>query len=284
MATRRPTKAEIIKIQRLLDGEEIGFSSLSGPVFRELINREYIVLDKTGRKKMVASVKDPVYLKKVLRQEWQINDIEEYLEFLSKEEKDRTDVQNMLGGTKEEKTSTFQGFLVNSLETVSYTLNGQKGTLPLINGSYLFVSDYETFNIDDDIIIMYVENFTSFRQIARYIYLFEPGRYLYVSRLLSSNAFKEWLKGIPNRYIHFGDFDLAGIGIYLHFYDEIGHRASFLVPDDIEKRLAEQGNFTLYYSQEEKCRNMKVTDKRVQPLVDMIKKFRMGYEQEGYAK
>lgn len=284
MATRRPTKAEIIKIQRLLDGEEIGFSSLSGPVFRELINREYIVLDKTGRKKMVASVKDPVYLKKVLRQEWQINDIEEYLEFLSKEEKDRTDVQNMLGGTKEEKTSTFQGFLVNSLETVSYTLNGQKGTLPLINGSYLFVSDYETFNIDDDIIIIYVENFTSFRQIARYIYLFEPGRYLYVSRLLSSNAFKEWLKGIPNRYIHFGDFDLAGIGIYLHFYDEIGHRASFLVPDDIEKRLAEQGNSTLYYSQEEKCRNMKVTDKRVQPLVDMIKKYRMGYEQEGYAK
>ena len=284
MATRRPTKSEIIKIQRLLDGEEIGFSSLSGPVFRELINREYIVLDKTGRKKMVASVKDPVYLKKVLRQEWQINDIEEYLGFLSKEEKDRTDVQNMLGGTKEEKTSTFQGFLVNSLETVSYTLNGQKGTLPLINGSYLFVSDYETFNIDDDIIIMYVENFTSFRQIARYIYLFEPGRYLYVSRLLSSNAFKEWLKGIPNRYIHFGDFDLAGIGIYLHFYDEIGNRASFLVPDDIEERIAVQGNSALYYSQEGKCRNMKVTDKRVQPLVDMIKKFRMGYEQEGYAK
>ena len=284
MATRRPTKTEIIKIQRLLDGEEIGFSSLSGPVFRELINKEYIVLDKTGRKKMVASVKDSVYLKKYLRQEWQINDIQEYLEYLSKEEKDRTDVQNMLGGTKEEKTSTFQGFLVNSLETVSYTLNGQKGTLPLINGSYLFVSDYETFNIDDDIIIMYVENFTSFRQIARYIYLFEPGRYLFVSRLLSSNAFKDWLKGISNRYIHFGDFDLAGIGIYLHFYDEIGHRASFLVPDDIEKRLAEQGNSTLYYSQEEKCRNMKVTDKRVQPLVDMIKKYRMGYEQEGYAK
>lgn len=284
MATRRPTKAEIIKIQRLLNGEEIGFSSLSGPVFRELINREYIVLDKTGRKKMVASVKNPVYLKKVLRQEWQINDIQEYLEFLSKEEKDRTDIQNMLGGTKEEKTSTFQGFLVNSLETVSYTLNGQKGTLPLINGSYLFVSDYETFNIDDDIIIMYVENFTSFRQIARYIHLFETGRYLFVSRLLSSNAFKEWLKGIPNRYIHFGDFDLAGIDIYLHFYDEIGNRASFLVPDDIEERLAGHGNSALYYSQEDKCKNMEVTDKRVQPLIDMIKKYRMGYEQEGYAK
>ena len=284
MATRRPTKAEIIKIQRLLNGEEIGFSSLSGPVFRELINREYIVLDKTGRKKMVASVKNPVYLKKVLRQEWQINDIQEYLEFLSKEEKDRTDVQNMLGGTKEEKTSTFQGFLVNSLETVSYTLNGQKGTLPLINGSYLFVSDYDTFQIDSDITIMYVENFTSFKQIERYVHLFEPGRYLFVSRLLSSNAFKEWLKSIPNRYIHFGDFDLAGIDIYLHFYDEIGNRASFLVPDDIEERISKQGNSTLYYSQEDKCKNLKVTDKRVRPLVDMVTKYRMGYEQEGYAK
>ena len=267
MATRRPTKAEIIKIQRLLNGEEIGFSSLSGPVFRELINREYIVLDKTGRKKMVASVKNPVYLKN-----------------LSKEEKDRTDVQNMLGGTKEEKTSTFQGFLVNSLETVSYTLNGQKGTLPLINGSYLFVSDYDTFQIDSDITIMYVENFTSFKQIERYVHLFEPGRYLFVSRLLSSNAFKEWLKSIPNRYIHFGDFDLAGIDIYLHFYDEIGNRASFLVPDDIEERISKQGNSTLYYSQEDKCKNLKVTDKRVRPLVDMVTKYRMGYEQEGYAK
>ena len=284
MAVRRPTKAELVKIQRLLAGEEIGFSSLSGPVFRELIDKEYIVLDRTGKRKMIAVVKNAEYLMKVLRQKWQINDIQEYIAFLDKEEKDRTDVQKMLGGTKEEKTSTFQGFLVNSLETVPYILNGQQGTLPLIKGSYLFISDYDTFQIDGDITIMYVENFTSFKQIERYVYLFEPGRYLFVSRLLSSNAFKEWLKGIPNRYIHFGDFDLAGIDIYLHFFDEIGNRASFLVPDDIEERITRHGNSSLYYSQEEKCKNIKVTDNRVQPLVDIINKFHMGYEQEGYAK
>ena len=284
MAVRRPTKAELVKIQRLLAGEEIGFSSLSGPVFRELIDKEYIVLDRTGKRKMIAVVKNAEYLMKVLRQKWQINDIQEYIAFLDKEEKDRTDVQIMLGGTKEEKTSTFQGFLVNSLETVPYILNGQQGTLPLIKGSYLFISDYDTFQIDGDITIMYVENFTSFKQIERYVYLFEPGRYLFVSRLLSSNAFKEWLKGILNRYIHFGDFDLAGIDIYLHFFDEIGNRASFLVPDDIEERITRHGNSSLYYSQEEKCKNIKVTDNRVQPLVDIINKFHMGYEQEGYAK
>ena len=284
MAVRRPTKAEIVKIQRLLAGEEIGFSSLSGPVFRELIDKEYIVLDRTGKRKMIAVVKNAEYLMKVLRQKWQINDIQEYIAYLDKEEKDRTDVQKMLGGTKEEKTSTFQGFLVNSLETVSYTLNGQKGSLPLIKGSYMFVSDYDTFQIDSDITIMYVENFTCFKQIERYVHLFEQGRYLFVSRLLSSNAFKEWMKGIPNRYIHFGDFDMAGIDIYLHFFDEIGSRASFLVPDDIEERITKHGNSSLYYSQEEKYKNIKVTDKRVQPLVDIINKYHMGYEQEGYAK
>ena len=284
MAVRRPTKAELVKIQRLLAGEEIGFSSLSGPVFRELIDKEYIVLDRTGKRKMIAVIKNAEYLMKVLRQKWQINDIQEYIAYLDKEEKDRTDVQKMLGGTKEEKTSTFQGFLVNSLKTVSYTLNGQKGSLPLIKGSYMFVSDYDTFQIDSDITIMYVENFTCFKQIERYVHLFEQGRYLFVSRLLSSNAFKEWMKGIPNRYIHFGDFDMAGIDIYLHFFDEIGGRASFLVPDDIEERITKHGNSSLYYSQEEKYKNIKVTDNRVQPLVDMINKYHMGYEQEGYAK
>lgn len=283
MAVRRPTKAELVKIQRLLAGEEIGFSSLSGPVFRELIDKEYIVLDRTGKRKMIAVVKNAEYLMKALRQKWQINDIREYIAFLDKEEKDRTDVQKMLGGTKEEKTSTFQGFLVNSLETVPYTLNGQQGTLPQIKGSYLFVSDYDTFQIDGDITIMYVENFTCFKQIERYLHLFEPGRYLFVSRLLSSNAFKEWIKNIPNRYIHFGDFDLAGIDIYLHFYDEIGSRASFLIPDDIKERIANHGNSSLFYSQEEKCKNIKVSDNRVQPLVEIINKYHMGYEQEGYA-
>ena len=169
-------------------------------------------------------------------------------------------------------------FNITKLQAV--VAGGNSAQESIRNGVY----DLESKASDDDIIIIYVENFTSFRQIERYTYMFEPGRYLFVSRLLSSNAFKDWLKGIPNRYIHFGDFDLAGIGIYLHFYDEIGQRASFLVPDDIEERIVGQGNSTLYYSQEEKCRNMKVTDKRVQPLVDMIKKFRMGYEQEGYAK
>ena len=115
-------------------------------------------------------------------------------------------------------------------------------------------------------------------------YLFKPGKYLFVSRLLSSIAFPTWLKSIPNKYIHFGDFDLAGIDIYLHFFNDISDRASFLIPEDIEERIKTSGNSSLYYTHEERYKEMNVTDRRVQSLVDMIHKYHMGYEQEGYAK
>ena len=38
-------------------------------------------------------------------------------------------------------------------------------------------------------------------------------RLLFVSRYPQSTDLRSWLQNIPNRYIHFGDFDLAGIHI-----------------------------------------------------------------------
>ena len=91
-----------------------------------------------------------------------------------------------------------------------------------------------------------------------------------------------WLEKIPNRYVHFGDFDLAGIFIYQNeFYNKLGDRASFLVPDDIESRL-KSGSRERYDVQIKRYSHMKVTDERLLPIIDLIKKYRRGYEQEGY--
>lgn len=277
---RRPTLSEAQKLLCLLSGEKMQKSSMTGPVFAELFNDQHFIRIGRGSYR----VKSVEYLSKAIRQKWQINDLQEYIDFLQKENKDRTDVQNMLDGTKEVDTKTFQGFLVHSTDEVPYTLDGCQGTLPLNKGSFLFICDYEEFLIPDDVTVVYVENFTSFRQIDRYLYLFEPGRYVFVSRLLSSNALKEWLKMIPNRYIHFGDFDIYGIDIYLHFYDDLGERASFLIPTDIEERIRNHGNSELFYKQEKRLRNINVSDIRVNHILDVIKECRMGYEQEGYAE
>jgi len=284
--TRQPTFAECEKLQLLLKGEELTGSSLSGPIFDELKTGHYLTRIPVTKTKSRYKVTSKEYLLKVLRQKWNIKDLEEYMLFLQAEDTDRIDVQNMFDDTKAVKTSIFEGFLVHTLSTIEYSLNGQYGTLPMINGSYLFINKHDTFHIDEDITILYVENFTCFTKIHKYMYLLPSGKYLLVTRLLSSNALKKWLKKIPNKYIHFGDFDLAGIEIYLRTFNEIRERASLLIPTDIEKRILKHGNSKLFEKQQSKKRysNMSVTDKRVQYLVDLIYKYRMGYEQEGYAK
>ena len=93
---------------------------------------------------------------------------------------------------------------------------------------------------------------------------------------------KDWLRGISNEYIHFGDYDLAGISIYQsEFYRILGERASFFVPKDIEERLR-TGNEKLYNAQYLRYRNMKIIDSRLNWLVEMIHRYRKVYEQEGY--
>ena len=67
----------------------------------------------------------------------------------------------------------------------------------------------------------------------------------------------------------------------LEFYAYLGERSSFLIPKNIEERLS-SGNSALYDRQYAKFKDMKVTDVRLQPLVDMIHRYSKGYEQGGY--
>ena len=105
---------------------------------------------------------------------------------------------------------------------------------------------------------------------------------MFVSRYPQSADLREWLIKIPNRYIHFGDFDLAGICIYQsEFYKFLGDRASFLIPEDVEERL-KSGNKGLYDAQYLRYKNLKIIDSRLIGLVEMIHHYGRVYEQEGY--
>ena len=65
------------------------------------------------------------------------------------------------------------------------------------------------------------------------------------------------------------------------FYNKLGDRASFFVPADIEQRL-KTGSRERYDAQIKRYSHMKITDPRLLPMVDLIKKHRRGYDQEGY--
>ena len=201
----------------------------------------------------------------------------------------RAKLVGAVGDSKYHHIRTFRGFLVNSYSPIEASLNGQALLVHPMEGSMTFINAPESFEIPEDVLVIGMENAENFMQIRKQKYLFDSlypnKRILFVSRYPQNalSDLREWLLRIPNPYVHFGDFDLAGIHIYLsEFYAYLGDRSSFLIPGDIEERLKE-GNAGLYDRQYAKFKHLKVSsDARVQHLLDMIHRYCKGYEQEGY--
>ena len=126
----------------------------------------------------------------------------------------------------------------------------------------------------------------NFRLIRRQQSLFASAlagkRLLFVSRYPQSSDLRTWLQTIPNQYVHFGDFDLAGIHIFLtEFQKHLGTRASFLIPQDIEQRI-KHGSAERYNDQYPKFCHLTSNIPPLQQLIDMLHKYHRCYDQEGY--
>ncbi len=204
----------------------------------------------------------------------------------------RSEQVRLLGDSKAVMVRSCPGFPVNVIGPLSVRLGERKILLCPCPGSFLYISDFPAFRIPSDTVVVGVENMENFRLPELQTAVWEEIQEQYgeggvpplllVSRYPQSRDLASWLQGIPNKYVHFGDFDLAGVHIYLtEFYARLGERAAFFVPDDIEKRLS-NGSRERYDVQFERFGNMKVSDARVQRLVGLIHRHHRGYDQEGY--
>jgi len=211
---------------------------------------------------------------------------EGYLALLEGAAVSRAEQVALTGNSKAVASRSCPGFPVNSYEPVRARLAGAPLTVFPQEGTFLFVSDWENFQIPEDVLVVGVENMENFRRPRSQRYLFEGFGLpvLFVSRYPQSGDLVRWLSGIPNRYLHFGDLDLAGVNIFLtEFYARLGARSSFFVPSDAAMRLS-QGSRSRYDDQYERFRDMLVPDPRVRPLVDLINTVRRGYDQEGFLR
>lgn len=163
-------------------------------------------------------------------------------------------------------------FLVNCYEPISAVLNEKELKLQPASGSFIFISDFENFTVDKEVTIVGVENAENFKMIEQQKYLFEGMSVLFVSRYPQSQSkdFIQWLQTVPNHYLHFGDFDFEGIGIYQNEYQKyLGDRASFFIPENIEELLEKYGNRDLYDLQLGK----KVLDQNSEDLEELLRLF-----------
>ena len=282
----KKTAALIEKLIRLAGGDTLPASSLKGDWFEQMQADDILVAVTHGSRKSLRVVNTSSF-RNYLASQYNIRDLEQTLELLSNGGVDRASQVEVTGDSKFLSHRTFTGFLVNSFQPIDAVLSEERLTILPPNGTFMFIADYQHFCIPEDVVIIGVENAENFRHVARQKYLFEEyGKVLFVSRYPQNQNkdLLQWLLSIPNKYVHFGDLDLAGVAIYQNeFYRHLGERASLLIPEDYEERIS-KGNLDLYNSQLPQYGKMKIEDKRVSNLLSCIHRYHRGYEQEGFIK
>lgn len=281
------TESLLSKLCLLAKGERLNASECKGEIFKDLQREGLLIPVPNGRGFYLYAPHEKAFRHFLAGRNDTFVNLESSLEiYKEKEDALRANQASLTGNSKLVKTRSCKGFLVNSYDSINCALNGKSFSVNPPEGSYVFIADYENFVIPANVVIVGIENMENFRFILRQKKLFneisENIPLIFVSRYPQTGDLVRWLKNIPNRYVHFGDFDLAGIHIYLsEFYAQLGERASFFVPKDVEQRIA-NGSTERYDTQILRFEKMKASDSRVDGLVKLIKKYHRGYDQEAY--
>ena len=263
----------------------ISASSAKHAVIDELVDEN--IIQRTGRVKKSLSVLNNDRLKLYLQNKFGVNDLDKYIETLKRSDFKRTDLTVVSSNSKLKNVRTFKGFLVNSYFPIQAVINGNSILINPEIGTFTFVSDFESFEIPSNITIVGIENPENFRYIEKQKYLFENIKPLFVCRY-PQNQNKDlikWLQSIPNKYLHFGDLDFAGIGIYLNEYKKhLGNRATFFVPEYANTLLERYGNSGLYDNQKSHFCIEEIEEIKLNHLITIIHKYKKGLEQEIFIK
>ena len=267
-------------IQALIAGEQVAGSRICRKMLEELMDEGLLSVVTRGSRKSYRA-RDIEALKRFL-----IDKDESYRMLDINASDSRASMAAETGNSKLVKVRSCPGFPVNTFEPITCKLNAIDIVINPVEGSFLFITDWKVFSIPENVVVVGVENMENFRMIRQQRALFESEigkhRFLFVSRYPQSTDLRSWLQSIPNRYVHFGDFDLAGIHIFLtEFHQYLGDRSSFFIPSDIEKRLA-KGSNARYNEQYEKYHKLHCDINKIQNLIDLINKYHRGYDQEGY--
>jgi hypothetical protein len=267
------------------NGEKIPFSKVNHSIVIGMLENGILKKQIIGRSKALVYLLDGKKLASYLTNHFGIESLENYIEGLKREDLNRAEAVEISSNSKLKSIRTFKGFLVNCFQPVECKLNGEPMTIQPQEGTFTFIYDYENFSPSDNITIVGIENPSNFRHIQKQRKLFGDIQPLFVSRYPQTKDLVKWLQTIPNHYLHFGDFDFAGLNIYYNEYKKHLHdKASFYLPTDIEEKLSDKGNRDNYNSQTIQFDKNQIEEEDIFTLLKLIEKYKKGLEQEIYAK
>ena len=279
------TSSLIDKLIRLRSGESLPSSTLRGEWVEELLSDGVLISRSRGSRSCIIAASPDTLEKSLMHINERLGHLDKMKETLDAETT-RSEQAAETGNSKLVTARSCPGFPVNSYEPIICCLNGKELVVNPQEGTFLFIADWQSFAIPADVTVVNIENMENFRLIRRQQSLFASAlagkQLLFVSRYPQSSDLRTWLQTIPNQYVHFGDFDLAGIHIFLtEFQKHLGTRASFLIPQDIEQRI-KHGSAERYNDQYPKFCHLTSNIQPLQQLIDTLHKYHRCYDQEGY--
>ena len=279
------TSSLIDKLIRLRSGESLPSSALRGEWVEELLSDGVLISRSHGSRSCIIAASPDTLEKSLMHINERLGHLDKMKETLDAETT-RSEQAAETGNSKLVTARSCPGFPVNSYEPIICCLNGKELVVNPQEGTFLFIADWHSFAIPADVTVVNIENMENFRLIRRQQSLFASAlagkQLLFVSRYPQSSDLRTWLQTIPNQYVHFGDFDLAGIHIFLtEFQKHLGTRASFLIPQDIEQRI-KHGSAERYNDQYPKYCHLTSNIQPLQQLIDTLHKYHRCYDQEGY--
>lgn len=213
-----------------------------------------------------------------------IDDIDCYIDEIVDVKPSRDTIQEWRNNTKAKESKSLKGLYLSSLTNIDIKINGETVTIIPVNGLGYFCFHTEKIEVSEEIIIVGIENYQVIWFAKKYKELFDRDNILFVVR---NEYMREWIGNLENEYIHFGDYDLAGINIYIN---EIiprlkkSKKYSMFIPENIEYLIGEHGDFKIYRDQHRKYNNLLINDIEIDKLYKIIRNKKKGLEQEGLYK
>lgn len=218
---------------------------------------------------------------------YDVNSIEDLDYFINQNNEpiSRDEITDNYSYTKRVESKSFNGLMINVFDKLEVVCNSKKQYFYPMEGMGLFIHYTSKLELPDDVIVVGVENPQVVWYINKYEYLFEKDKkylFLCISEYKTTYQYK-WLESFKGEYLHFGDFDLAGINIYLNTIVPRLKKTSsysFLIPDNIN-RLIKERKYKKDYSNQTRYLNIQsLDDKNLQNLIDFIKDNKLTLEQE----
>lgn len=208
------------------------------------------------------------------------DEIDIYIEEIFDTKSPRDIIQKWHSDSKAKDSKSLKGLYVSSVNEIDIKLNDEIVTITPNNGLGYFLFHTEKIEIFKDTIIVGVENYQVIWFAKKYKLFFENSNILFV---VINPYMLEWISSLKNEYIHFGDYDLAGINIYLNkIIPKLNksRKYSMFIPDNIEYLIQEHGDSALFEKQT-RYKDLEVNNLEINNLKNIIKTYKKSIEQEG---